>query len=85
MLASWASAYPPVSVRRIAETSAPLSSLSAVYVFDFTQNIAGWVKLRITGTAGTTVTLRHAEALQHPPYGPRDGNIYVSARRHIFY
>ena len=41
----------------------------------------GWVKLRITGTAGTTVTLRHAEALMHPPYGPRDGNIYVGNLR----
>ena len=51
------------------------------YVFDFTQNIAGWVKIKITGTAGTTITLRHAEALQHPPYGPRDGNIYVGNLR----
>ena len=52
-----------------------------VYIFDFTQNIAGWVKLTITGDAGTTVTLRHAEALMHPPYGPRDGNIYVGNLR----
>ena len=52
-----------------------------VYVFDFMQNIAGWVKVRITGAAGTTVILRHAEALMHPPYGPRDGNIYVGNLR----
>jgi alpha-L-rhamnosidase len=52
-----------------------------VYVFDFTQNIAGWVKLKITGSKNTTVTLRHAEALMHPPYGPRDGNIYVGNLR----
>ena len=23
------------------------------------------------------VVMRHAEVLQHPPYGPVDGNIYV--------
>lgn len=51
------------------------------YVFDFTQNIAGWVKLKIKGEKNTTITLRHAEALMHPPYGPRDGNIYVGNLR----
>ena len=54
-----------------------------VYVFDFTQNIAGWVKVQITGAAGTKVTLRHAEALMHPPYGPRDGNIYAGNLRSV--
>ena len=31
--------------------------------------------------AGVTITLRHAEVLQHPPYGPVDGNIYVGNLR----
>jgi alpha-L-rhamnosidase len=30
----------------------------------------------VTGTAGQTVIMRHAEVLQHPPYGPADGSIY---------
>ena len=38
-------------------------------------------KLKITGQRGLTVQLRHAEVLQHPPYGPADGNIYVANLR----
>jgi alpha-L-rhamnosidase len=34
-------------------------------VVDFGQNISGWVRLRVTGPAGTTVTMRHAETLIH--------------------
>ena len=53
-----------------------------VQVFDFGQNLAGIV--RLTGLRcdrGTNVTLRHAELLQHPPYGPADGSIYVANLR----
>lgn len=32
-------------------------------VADFGQNMVGWVRLKIKGTAGTTVTMRHAEVL----------------------
>jgi len=39
-----------------------------VYVLDFMQNIAGWVRIRVRGAANTTVQLRHAELLMHPPY-----------------
>ena len=60
-------------------------------VYDFGQNEPGWCELRITGQAGLNVQLRHAELLQHPPYGPEDGSIceshhvchYVSHRRRI--
>ena len=34
-------------------------------VVDFGQNIAGWVRLRVSGPAGTEITLRHAETLIH--------------------
>jgi len=34
-----------------------------IYVFDFGQNIAGWVKLRVRGPKGTKVTMRFAELL----------------------
>jgi len=53
-----------------------------VQVFDFMQNIAGIVQLSgLRCSAGTNVTLRHAELLQHPPYGPTDGSIYVGNLR----
>lgn len=53
-------------------------------VIDFGQNMAAVVRLRIrAGRAigGKNVTIRHAEVLQHPPYGPEDGNIYVGNLR----
>jgi alpha-L-rhamnosidase len=34
-------------------------------VVDFGQNLVGWVRLRLTGPPGTTVTLRHSETLIH--------------------
>lgn len=39
-------------------------------VFDMGQNMVGWVRLKVQGKAGTTVTLRHAEVLT------KDGNFY---------
>jgi alpha-L-rhamnosidase len=46
------------------------SPKEGVYVYDFGQNEPGWCRLKITGAEGLTVQLRHAEVLQHPPYGP---------------
>jgi len=44
-------------------------------VFDFGQNMAGWVRLAVQGPAGTTVRLRHAEVLD------KDGNFYTGNLR----
>ena len=44
-------------------------------MLDFGQNMVGWVRLRVRGPAGTTITLRHAEVLdQH-------GNFYTENLR----
>ncbi|WP_448664049.1 family 78 glycoside hydrolase catalytic domain [Sphingomonas sp. CJ20] len=40
------------------------------YVFDFGQNFSGWVRMRATGAAGTTITARFAELLN--PDGTAD-------------
>jgi alpha-L-rhamnosidase len=58
-----ADAGPPI--RRIEELApaAVTTSPSGAVIVDFGQNIAGWVRLTVTGEAGTTVTLRHAELL----------------------
>jgi alpha-L-rhamnosidase len=70
-----APAGPPV--RRIEE-------LRAVRVFrtpkgdtvaDLGQNMVGWVRLKVDGPAGSTVTLRHAEVLD------KDGNVYLDNLR----
>jgi alpha-L-rhamnosidase len=44
-------------------------------VFDLGQNMVGWVRLKVRGPAGTTVTLRHAEVLD-----PK-GNFYTENLR----
>ncbi|MEU0955134.1 alpha-L-rhamnosidase [Streptomyces niveus] len=46
-----------------------------VFVFDLGQNMVGSVRLRVSGEAGTTVRLRHAEVLNP------DGSIYTTNLR----
>ncbi|WP_345800592.1 family 78 glycoside hydrolase catalytic domain [Microbacterium sp. AZCO] len=40
-------------------------------VLDFGQNLVGRLRLRVSGPAGTVVTLRHAEVLEHGELGTR--------------
>ncbi len=44
------------------------------FVFDFGQNLTGWVRLKVEGEAGTKVTIRHAEVI-------KDGKFYVDNLR----
>ncbi|HEV2269759.1 MAG TPA: family 78 glycoside hydrolase catalytic domain [Steroidobacteraceae bacterium] len=66
---------PPV--RRIEEIS-PIrifKTPAGATVADMGQNMTGWVRLRVSGPAGTTVTLRHGEVLD------RAGNLYTDNLR----
>jgi alpha-L-rhamnosidase len=56
----------PITVKR-----AP----SGETIFDLGQNFTGWARLKVRGSAGTTVTLRFAEVLD------RDGNLYTANLR----
>ncbi len=60
-------------VRRTQELKpvAIIKSPSGQTIFDLGQNMVGWVRLRVRGVAGTTVTLRHAEVLD------KAGNLYT--------
>ena len=55
---------PPV--RRIEELApvAILQSPSGRTILDFGQNLVGWLRLRVQGERGRTLTLRHAEVLE---------------------
>ncbi|MBA2718558.1 MAG: family 78 glycoside hydrolase catalytic domain [Chloroflexi bacterium] len=44
-------------------------------IVDFGQNLTGWLRLRIAGQAGTTISIRHAEAVGE------DGGLYVANLR----
>jgi alpha-L-rhamnosidase len=46
-----------------------------VYVFDMGQNMPGWCRIRMKGKAGSTITLRHVEALND------DGTVYTANLR----
>ena len=46
-----------------------------VYVYDLSQNIVGWVRLKVTAPEGTKITIRHAEMLND------DGTLYTENLR----
>lgn len=78
-----ASSTPPVRrLRELAPTSISLSPTGRAIV-DFGENIVGWVRLAVTGPAGTRVTVRHAEVLVHgelatePLRGARATDVYT--------
>jgi len=58
------------SVRRIQEISpvAFLEDPDGKTIVDFGQNLAGWIRLSVSGKAGDTVVLRHAEILDRQGY-----------------
>ncbi len=62
---------PPV--RRIEEVApvAISTSPSGRTIVDFGQNLVGRVRLTVSGPAGQTITLRHAEVLEHNELGTR--------------
>ena len=70
-----APAGPPV--RKIEEITpvAILQTPAGETVFDMGQNMVGWVRLKVRGSAGTTVTVRHAEVLD------KEGNFYTDNLR----
>jgi alpha-L-rhamnosidase len=47
------------------------TSPSGRTLVDFGQNLVGWLKIAVRGGAGQTVTVRHAEVLEHGELGAR--------------
>lgn len=63
---------------RVTETLKPISVNEVepgVFIFDMGQNMVGWCRLRVSGPAGTQVSLRHAETLKP------DGTLYLENLR----
>jgi len=66
--------HPPI---RVTETRKPASISEiqpGIFVLDAGQNLAGWLRLRVTGPTGTTVKLRYGEK-RHPDGRLDRGNI----------
>jgi alpha-L-rhamnosidase len=53
----------PVQRIREVRPTAIIRSPSGQIIYDLGQNMTGWVRLRIEGAAGTTITMRHGEVL----------------------
>jgi alpha-L-rhamnosidase len=62
---------PPIRVTRVLQPVKITHPKSGVELFDFGQNFAGWVRLRVKGPAGARIKLRYGELLY--PDGTLDG------------
>lgn len=62
-------------VRTVAEWSVPVERRDGHAFLDLGQNIAGWLRLVVRGSAGDRVEVRHAEVLEP------DGSIHTKALR----
>lgn len=61
----------PVRCLQRLEAVKVFTAPNAEYLIDFGQNLTGWVEVRITGTPGQKLILRHAESLDE------NGNFYT--------
>ena len=62
---------PPVRRWQTLKPQSITTSPSGKTLVDFGQNLVGWLRVRVKGPAGSKVTIRHAEALEHGELGVR--------------
>ena len=62
---------PPIRRTQHLPVQEVLTTPSGRTIVDFGQNMVGRVRFSVRGPAGTTVTLRHAEVLEHGELGTR--------------
>lgn len=55
---------PPIKVNRTLRPRQMHQPKPGVFVFDLGQNMAGWMRVRASGAAGTKIVMRHAEDLR---------------------
>jgi alpha-L-rhamnosidase len=72
LLATW---NEPVKLHETFNPAKILKTPSGDQVIDFGQNLVGWVAMKVTGPAGTKITLSHAEVLD------KEGNFYTENLR----
>lgn len=65
------SAAPRVVRHESVRPVAILTSPSGQTLVDFGQNLVGWLRLSVQGPAGTAITIKHAEVLEHGELGTR--------------
>ncbi len=65
----------PIAVTQTIKPSRVTRLRQNVYIFDMGQNMVGWCRLRVAGSRGNVVRLRHAETLA------ADGSLYLANLR----
>ncbi len=73
-----AQSAPPIRITRVLRPVRRTEPEPGTYIFDFGQNFAGWVRLRVQGPPGTAVRLRYGELLY--PDGRLDGMTTVAGQ-----
>lgn len=66
---------PPVRVTQDIAARSVARDPAGRYIVDFGQNLTGWLRVKVDGTAGTRVRIRHAEVLT------QDGSLYTDNLR----
>lgn len=66
---------PPVQITETIKPVRKIHSPSGELIFDMGQNMVGWVEFKLSGKAGSKITLCHAEVLD------KDGNFYTENLR----
>lgn len=62
---------PPVTRHEALRPERIWTSPTGKTLVDFGQNLVGWVRMRASGRAGTEISVRHAEVLEHEELGTR--------------
>jgi alpha-L-rhamnosidase len=62
---------PPARPAGGSQTDQDLDLSSGKTLIDFGQNLVGWLRVKVRGPADTTITVRHAEVLEHDELGTR--------------
>lgn len=70
-----ATANEPIRRQEVIRPVATITTPKGETVLDFGQNLVGWLRFRISGPAGHTVKISHAEVLD------KDGNFYLDNLR----
>jgi len=62
---------PPVRRQDVLKPVRVWTSPAGATLLDFGQNLVGWLRFTVQGPAGSAITLRHAEVLEHDELGTR--------------
>jgi alpha-L-rhamnosidase len=62
---------PPIVRHEVLAVEKSWAAPSGATLVDFGQNLVGWIRATVQGPAGTEVTIRHAEVLEHGELGTR--------------